>query len=278
MKFWQTVLLLVVATVGGLTAEPVRTVKLSQLPAALQKAVQTQLGGGKLDEIERNEEEGKVSYTVDFTNAKGEERDFTLTEEGRLLSQEVTLEEVPPAVRNTIKGQVREGQLDNIEKTYEDSEITYEVDMTRTNGTEGSFTVGLDGKLLSVEFRLEETPAPVRKTIEATLAGGKFEGIYHLFEDSGSSYYVELRRGGKVRDFSVAESGKLANVQVMLSELPAPVQKTITEKIDGGRIVRIDKTFELRGGVLPYEVEGQKDGKPFNFSVGPRGRFLGMDE
>jgi hypothetical protein len=28
---------------------------------------------------------------------------------------------------------------------------------------------------------------------------------------------------------------------------------------------------------LPYEVEGRKDGKTFDFSVGPRGRFLGMD-
>jgi hypothetical protein len=35
---------------------------------------------------------------------------------------------------------------------------------------------------------------------------------------------------------------------------------------------------EKKAGVLPYEVTGRKDGKPFNFSVGPRGRFLGMDD
>jgi hypothetical protein len=31
-------------------------------------------------------------------------------------------------------------------------------------------------------------------------------------------------------------------------------------------------------GVFPFEVEGRKDGKPFDFSVGPKGRFLGMDD
>ena len=45
-----------------------------------------------------------------------------------------------------------------------------------------------------------------------------------------------------------------------------------------GRILRIDKSFEPRQGVLPCEIEAHKEGKPFNFSVGPKGRFLGMDE
>jgi hypothetical protein len=40
----------------------------------------------------------------------------------------------------------------------------------------------------------------------------------------------------------------------------------------------VDKSFDARRGVLPYEIEARKDGKPFNFSVGPKGRFLGMDD
>ncbi len=33
-----------------------------------------------------------------------------------------------------------------------------------------------------------------------------------------------------------------------------------------------------RKEVLPYEVQGRKDGKPFDFSVGPGGKFLGRDD
>jgi len=93
-----------------------------------------------------------------------------------------------------------------------------------------------------------------------------------------TSYYVEVRRDRKLRDFSVAENGKLQSVQVFLSETPAEVQSTIKEKVGGGKVLRVDKSFEPRRGVIPYEVEARKDGKAFNFSVGPRGRFLGMDD
>lgn len=65
---------------------------------------------------------------------------------------------------------------------------------------------------------------------------------------------------------------------VALSETP-PARKTIREQIGGGKILRIDRSlFEKQAGVLPYEVEGRKDGRPFDFSVGPHGKFLGMDD
>ena len=65
---------------------------------------------------------------------------------------------------------------------------------------------------------------------------------------------------------------------MILDELTPDVQKTIKEQIGTGTIVRIAKSFELKKKVQPYEVEGRKDGKPFDFSVGPQGRFLGRDE
>jgi hypothetical protein len=65
---------------------------------------------------------------------------------------------------------------------------------------------------------------------------------------------------------------------VELSNAPEAVQATIHDKIGGGKFMRLDKSFEAGNGALTYEIEARKDGKPFNFSVGPGGRFLGMDE
>ena len=141
-----------------------------------------------------------------------------------------------------------------------------------------SFSVTPDGKLNAMEVTLQETPVAVRKTIEARLANAKLEDIYHMFEEGTTSYYVEIRREGKLRDFSVAESGKLQSVQVFIAEMSAEVQKTINDKVGNGQILRVDKSFERRHDVLPYEIEARKEGKPFNFSVGPKGRFLGMDD
>ncbi len=265
------------ATCASAADEPGKKMSLHQLPPAVQKTIQAHSAGAKLGEIEREEDNGKISYTVTVAK-EGHERDFTVGDDGVLKSEEVTLEETPQAVQRTIKAQVGEGTLDNVEKTFEDSQIGYEADMTRKDGAERSFTVGLDGKLLSMQVSLEEIPAPVRKTIETHAAPGKLEDVYRTFDGAAISYYVEIIRDGKKRDFSVAADGKLESAQVFLPETPPEVQRTINEKIANGHLVRIDRMFAQRQGAVPFEVESRKDGKPFNFSVGPRGRFLGMDE
>ena len=254
-----------------------RTVSLSSLPAAVQKAVQTQVGDGKLGEIQRVEDEGEVSFEV--TVSKGEtERSFTLGAEGTLLSMEVELSATPGVVRQTIEKQVGAGTLDNINKRFDDGEVSYEVDFTTKADAERSFTVGADGRLQRVQVTLAEVSAAVRKTIEAQAGESKPGDIFKTFEDGDIFYDVEMTRAGKDRDFSVAANGRLASQEVFLSELPAPARKTVKEKIGDGKILRIDEVFEKREGVFPFEVAGRKDGQPFNFSVGPKGRFLGLDE
>jgi hypothetical protein len=66
--------------------------------------------------------------------------------------------------------------------------------------------------------------------------------------------------------------------EVSLNQVPVRARATIQNRMGDGTILRVDKSFVRRNNVLPFEVEGRKDGKPFDFSVAPRGRFLGMDD
>lgn len=250
---------------------------IEQVPAAARKTIQEEAGQAAIEEIQPDQEDGRNVYTVTLAEA-GHERQLTVAADGTLLSKDVPLEETPPPVRNTVQGQLKGGKLESIAKTFDDNDIYYEATIIRKDGTERSVTVGLDGKLLSADMSLDEIPAAVRKTIDTSLGTGKLKNVAHMFEDGETSYYVEFTRDGKERDLSVAEDGKLQSMEVFLPELADAVQKTINDKIGDGAIVRIDKSFEARNGVFPYEIEGRKDGKPFNFSVAPRGRFLGMDE
>jgi uncharacterized membrane protein YkoI len=254
-----------------------KTVSIHQLPPAAQKTVKDELGDSKLVQIEKDEEDGEVTYVV-TRKVKDEDRDFVVAEDGTLSSVEVTLDETPPVVQKAIKAQLRDGTLESIEKTFEGNDINYEIEMTTKSGEDRSFTVALDGKLTSVQVTLEEIPPSVRKTIEAHLGNGKLVDIFRLVEGNEVSFDAEVDHDGKLRDVIVSPSGKLESLQVMLSEIPPEAQKTIRDKIGSGKISRIDQSFTPRQGVHPYDVEGRKDGKPFNFAVGPRGRFLGMDQ
>ena len=78
----------------------------------------------------------------------GEERELSLAQDGKLLSEEVTLAEVPKPVQKTIHNRVGKGQIYRIDKCFgEKNEVTFEV-MARKEGKRLDFTVGPHGRFL----------------------------------------------------------------------------------------------------------------------------------
>jgi len=255
-----------------------QTIPLDKAPPAVQKQIKSQVGGATLDEIEREEDNGEISYSVSFTRKNGEDSSLTVGEDGSLLGVEVQLKELPAAIQQTIKVQLGSGTLDSIEKTFDEGEVSYDVSFTRKDGVERSFSLDAKGALTSVQLGLEEVTAPVRKTIEEHSTQGKAGDIHKLIEDGEISYSAELQRDGKTRELIVSTDGKAESLQKFLDEVPQPVRKTIQEKVGSGKILRIDKSFVRLQGVEPFRVESRKDGKLFIFNVGPRGRYLGQEE
>jgi hypothetical protein len=68
------------------SARAQKTVCLKDVPAPAPKTIQASLAGATLDEIEQNDEDGQVSYTANITR-HGQERDFTVAPDGKLLSE-----------------------------------------------------------------------------------------------------------------------------------------------------------------------------------------------
>ena len=63
------------------------------------------------------------------------------------------------------------------------------------------------------------------------------------------------------------------NEPVNLKELPAAVQKTITDKAAGGKIVRVLREDDTDGR-WNYEVVVKSEGKEWGFEVAPNGDFV----
>jgi len=107
------------------------------------------------------------------------------------------------------------------------------------------------------------------------VGSNKLTGIDETFSGAAASYDATMvTSGGQMRDFSLSLTGKLISHQVFADEVPPPVQDTITRVTAGGTVTRIDLYF----GAFPhYEIQGRKDGAPFDFKVGPKGKFRGME-
>jgi uncharacterized membrane protein YkoI len=248
---------------------------LAQTPPAVQKTVQANNGNGKVTSISKGDEDGMASYEVKFMNGP-QPRDLHVGEDGRLLSIQMALAETPPAVQKSIQTQLGGDKLDAIEKTFDLDETSYVVDITTKDGRESQFSIGEDGALLEMEIALSEAPAPVQKTLAAQMGNGTLTTLTRIIDDT-VTYAAEFTKDGKSGGVTVASDGALLSVGITLAETGA-AQKTILEKVGNGRILSIKKSFEKREKVLPFKVESVKDGKYFNFSVGPKGRFLGMDD
>jgi uncharacterized membrane protein YkoI len=267
-----------VAVNSVIAADDDKTVGLADTPSAVQKTIAAQVGDGTVEDINRSTENGETVFEVDFATKAGEDHDFTVADDGTVLCVGVALADTPPAVQKTIHAQLPGWEITGINKNVADNEISFDVEVSK-NGRERSFNVDNNGVLSSVEVDLAETPAAVQTAIKTRVGDGTLKSIDENLDLDGNSFDVEaIARDGSRKAFTIAPDGRLLSEGVTLDQVPPAARQTIMEKIGNGKILEVDKSlFEKRGNVLPYEVQGRKDGKEFNFSVGPRGRFLGMD-
>jgi uncharacterized membrane protein YkoI len=183
-------------------------VNLEETPNAARQTIQNELGKGTLAQIDKYPSEDGATYDVEMTK-NGRDRRFQVDDDGELLEVEVFLEELPSSVRKTIQNRVSSGRLESIYKVTEDDETTYEVSMTR-HRRELPFSVSLEGKLIDATLLLEETPAPVQKTVRAKLGDAYLEEIDASYEKGTVSYTVSITRGDDTETFEVSVEGKIA--------------------------------------------------------------------
>jgi uncharacterized membrane protein YkoI len=121
---------------------------LGETPAVVQQAIQKELRGGKCGEIHKAIEGGEVSYDVEvITN--GKTRLLTFDSGGGLVYQAdpVQVSDMPEAAQQTLNRQLQNAKLSRIEKTIEEGEVTFEVQLIKA-GKRQSLSIRPDGQIV----------------------------------------------------------------------------------------------------------------------------------
>jgi hypothetical protein len=94
------------------------------LPAAVQKAMESEIQGATVKGYAKEVEEGKTFYEVETTKS-GHARDLLYSPDGTLaeLEEEVAMDTLPAAVKTALEGV---GKLRMVEKVTEGSKTFYE--------------------------------------------------------------------------------------------------------------------------------------------------------
>jgi hypothetical protein len=203
---------------GSLAAkadEQARVVTLAEIPAAVQKTMLAKTTAVderfKLGQIQEVTEDGETRYDTELIK-KRMKRAFSVAPDGTMVSWQMFIRELPLAARKTIREQIHDNQdkLEEIDRVTDEGATAFDVQATRGR-REFSFSVSEDGRMLTIDVTLAETPPLVQKEILAKAAGAVIKSIARNTEDEDGfvAYDVEMQQGVVESYFSVGSDGKL---------------------------------------------------------------------
>ncbi|HLX69225.1 MAG TPA: hypothetical protein VKV04_06320 [Verrucomicrobiae bacterium] len=96
------------------------------------------------------------------------------------------------------------------------------------------------------EVSLAQLPDAAQSTVNNQTAGGKIETINKETEDGKLQYEVKFTKGDKKMEINVAPDGNVLAIEeeVVISQVPVAVQKTITDQAGAGTVKKIAKVTE----------------------------------
>ena len=131
-------------------------------------------------------------------------------------ADDVSLSEVPQAVRTLIERETKGFDIDDIERDKDDGKIVYEVDAENDSG-EMKLKIAADGTLLEIEQEMgpENLPEAVRNAIKKSFGEVYFEDIEKRYrKGSVIVYRIEAETDELKIDLKIAEDGKIIDKEV----------------------------------------------------------------
>jgi uncharacterized membrane protein YkoI len=126
-----------------------------------------------------------------------------------LLSNEVKLEDVPPAAQAVIESHTSGEAIEKITREEkEEGKYFYKVEYKK-NGRKFELQVDDDGTVLETEeiLAMEDLPPAVLKTVKAESAGGEIKELALETEEGKTFYEVEFEKDGKEHEVKIAKDG-----------------------------------------------------------------------
>jgi uncharacterized membrane protein YkoI len=123
------------------------SVKMKDLPPAVQKTVEEQTKGAQIKGLSKEIEKGKTMYEVE-TVVNGKARDLTIDATGALISVEeaIAIDAIPAAAKAAIEKLATGAQIKSVEAVTKGKVVTYEAVIAK-GLKKSEVVVGADGSI-----------------------------------------------------------------------------------------------------------------------------------
>tara|TARA_R110000744_G_scaffold380529_1_gene501802 strand:- start:10027 stop:10827 length:801 start_codon:yes stop_codon:yes gene_type:complete len=199
------------------------TVKLAELPKAVRHTIDQHAKGGKIEQIERETEDGIVVYSVEV-EGKGGDFEFEVGEDGTFMGMdtedegdgesdnyeqvfEIPFSEAPRAVQDAFNTKTNHEKPTRVERIVDESITKYEIEHNHLGAT-ASITLTDLGEIIEIEtpVRSNQIPGAVLKEIMKDYPGAKIQDAEHvqLFY-----YEMDVLVDGKIIEVAAFATGDL---------------------------------------------------------------------
>jgi hypothetical protein len=150
LRFTVIVAVLVLAGVGSGKDD-----EFSGVPQAVRATIERETKGFEIEDIDRDNDDGKVVYEVEAESADGRRTEFVVAEDGSLikLGGEIRAEDMPGPIAEAVKKEVGDVVFFRINKRVSPSEkLRYEIEAD-TEDSEISLHIAADGSIINRNVR-----------------------------------------------------------------------------------------------------------------------------
>lgn len=275
-------LLAAVAATGWASGDDEEQVSIDQVPAAVKATILKEAKGGTVKKIERETEKGKTIYEAEI-NIDGREIEIEVAADGTLLEieEEVSLDQVPAAVKATILKEAKGAAIMEVERETSSGKTFYEAEW-RADGKEVEIKVAADGTLLGREVEeededdegiaIDQVPAKAREALLKHANGAKFTEVERETVRGVVFYEAEWMVNGREHEAKVTADGTLVELEeaVDARDVPASVLEAAVKVFPKSAKLKFEKKM-----IVIYEVEARVDGKEREVLISPSGQVHG---
>jgi len=194
---------------------------------------------------------------------------------------EVTLDQVPAAVKATILREAAGAKITEIEKETHDGKTVYEAEFLR-GGKEVEIKIAPDGSLLGQkaehedddedDIAFDQLPKPAQNALRQLAGGAKILEAEREKEHGVVVYEAEWVANGTKHEAAVLADGTLIETEeiIPVEALPASVRAVVAKHFPAKAKLTVEKKM-----VVVYEIEARIDGKEKELIVLPTGHVHG---
>ncbi|MBK1816440.1 hypothetical protein JIN84_12505 [Luteolibacter yonseiensis] len=130
---------------------PAGEIRLDECPAPVQETVRQYGRQGKVDEAKSYDIQGRMLYVVEIDLPDKRELRLHVSPDGTLvkMSEEITADELPEAVRAVVDGKAAGGTLDDVERETVGKVVRYRIEIERKRMPDVDLLLDPSGAVLS---------------------------------------------------------------------------------------------------------------------------------